>query len=60
MQAIGGILELQGRDDENINIAGSWIQAAGSVIQVIGISKQLLDETGNKEEIFLFPLNTYG
>jgi hypothetical protein len=60
MQAIGGIIELQGGDGEKINFAGSWIQAAGSIIQAIGISKQELDETGTKEEIFLFPHIRHG
>ncbi|MCM3663410.1 hypothetical protein M3204_03265 [Mesobacillus subterraneus] len=55
MQAIAGIIELSGGEGEKINTAGSWIQAAGSVIQAIGISKKLLDETGDKAEKFLFP-----
>ena len=60
MQAIGGIIDLRGGEGDNINIAGSWIQAAGSIIQAIGISKFQLDETGTKDENFLFPQVSQG
>ncbi len=38
LQAIGGIEALQGSnsEQEQIGVAGSWVQAAGSVISLIG------------------------
>ena len=46
MQAISGIIELQGREAKNINTAGSWIQATGSIIEAVGSTIDYLDETG--------------
>ncbi|WLR55657.1 hypothetical protein LC048_01180 [Mesobacillus subterraneus] len=46
MHAIAGIIVLQGREGGNINTSGSWIQAAGSVIQAIGTTKDYSDEYG--------------
>ncbi|QNG60421.1 DUF6944 family repetitive protein [Metabacillus idriensis] len=39
MQALAGSMELKGEDPGNINVAGSWIQAIGSVISAIGETK---------------------
>lgn len=35
LQAISGILELNGKDSGNINVVGSWIQAIGSIISAL-------------------------
>jgi hypothetical protein len=57
-QAISEILDLQGEDGDNITNVGSWIQASRFIYS--GNRNQPLDETGTTEEIFLFPLITYG
>lgn len=39
MQAIAGGMELRNEDPGNLNVAGSWIQAIGSIISAIGVTK---------------------
>jgi hypothetical protein len=39
MQAIAGGMELRNEDPGNLNVAGSWIQAIGSIISAIGETK---------------------
>ncbi|GGB60907.1 hypothetical protein F3157_22865 [Virgibacillus dakarensis] len=41
MQAISGIKELKGADDEMINTVGGWIQAIGSILSVIASYKEM-------------------
>ncbi|RSD25089.1 DUF6944 family repetitive protein [Mesobacillus subterraneus] len=60
MQGIGGIIDLRGGDGETIIVAGSWIQAAGSLIHALGYSKNYLDKSGSKAEKYLFPPQHYG
>ncbi|MDQ0484818.1 DUF6944 family repetitive protein [Guptibacillus hwajinpoensis] len=39
LQSISGIKELQGKEGQELNVVGSWIQAVGSVISAIGQTK---------------------
>jgi hypothetical protein len=39
MQAIAGGMELRNEDPGNLNVAGRWIQAIGSIISAIGETK---------------------
>ena len=47
LQAIGGTEQLHGRSNhnqQNIGVLGSWIQASGSAISLIGQVKEELEE----------------
>ncbi|WP_064092944.1 DUF6944 family repetitive protein [Rossellomorea aquimaris] len=50
LQAISGILELNGKDSGNINVVGSWIQAIGSIISALVQSKE---SSSNSEKPWL-------
>ncbi|QWC22225.1 hypothetical protein KJK41_18460 [Bacillus haikouensis] len=39
LQAIAGILELNGEDNDDLNLAGSWIQATGAVLAALSLTK---------------------
>ncbi|XXM70413.1 DUF6944 family repetitive protein [Lysinibacillus sphaericus] len=39
LQAIAGILELNGEDNDDLNLAGAWIQATGAVLAALALTK---------------------
>jgi hypothetical protein len=40
LQAMAGILKLQGKEQGNLNLVGGWIQASGAVLQALVQSKK--------------------
>ena len=40
LQAISGILEVNNRDSGNLDVVGSWIQAIGSIISALVLTKE--------------------
>ncbi|WP_261131290.1 DUF6944 family repetitive protein [Bacillus sp. Marseille-Q3570] len=52
MQAVGGILELRGDrvTGQNLDVNGSWIQAAGAVIAALGQSQEEIRNGSVKNE----------
>ncbi|MCA1055471.1 hypothetical protein LCM10_10785 [Rossellomorea aquimaris] len=41
LQAIAAILELNGEDNDSLNLAGSWIQATGAVLAAISLTRSI-------------------
>lgn len=50
LQAIGGNQRLSEQESFQLNFVGSWIQATGSVISAIGVSREILKDNKNKDE----------